>query len=202
MGFSKKKKTKLTTSSRKSRTSGTGNRFRIVQGVPEGSPVILQKMAESSTGAVPKGGGGGGAASGYHGPPQQQGAQHRGPPPLRNVVDINQFSHIDPERWICIYPAYLNSRKSRAEGRLVPRDKGIADPNWMECQHVLAPKGFRFLVEPGKGYPKERSREPHFRGRVRLQLKGEDGQPLNPEFKTRYECQLILCLLLRVKTVQ
>ena len=110
-----------------------------------------------------------------------------------------QFSHIDPERWICIYPAYLNSRKSRAEGRLVPRDKGIADPNWMECQHVLAPKGFRFLVEPGKGYPKERSREPQFRGRVRLQLKGEDGQPLNPEFKTRYECQLIVCLLLRVK---
>ena len=50
-------------------------------------------MAESSTGAVPKGGGGG-AASGYHGPPQQQGAQHRGPPPLRNVVDINQVSHL------------------------------------------------------------------------------------------------------------
>ena len=48
-------------------------------------------MAESSTGAVPKGGGGG-AASGYHGPPQQQGTQHRGPPPLRNVVDINQVS--------------------------------------------------------------------------------------------------------------
>ena len=42
-----KKKTKLTTSSRKSRTSGTGNRFRIVQGVPEGSPVILQKVYSS-----------------------------------------------------------------------------------------------------------------------------------------------------------
>jgi len=138
-------------------------------------------MAES-TGAVPKQVG-----------QQQQPQRHPNlPPPLRNVVDINQFSHCEAERWICIYPAYLNSMKSRSQGRLVPKEKAVFNPTWMECRDVLAPKGFRFCIE-NKSYPRERSREPHFRGRIRLQLKDESGQPLNPEFKTRLDVMYFIC---------
>lgn len=32
-------------------------------------------------------------------------------------------SHSDESRWIVIYPAYLNSKKKRVEGRRIPLDK-------------------------------------------------------------------------------
>merc|ERR1712168_1272107 len=130
--------------------------------------------------------GGGAQPQGQRGPPPHL------PPPLRKVVDITEFSHCEAERWVCIYPAYLNSNKSRSEGRLVPKEKAVFNPTWMECRDVLAPKGFRFCIE-NKAYPKERSREPQFRGRIRLQLKDESGQPLNPEFKSRLEVMFFIC---------
>jgi len=40
-------------------------------------------------------------------------------------------------RWICIYPAYLNSNKTKAEGRLVPKAKGVPNPSFMEIRDVL-----------------------------------------------------------------
>ena len=40
-------------------------------------------------------------------------------------------------RWICIYPAYLNSAKTRAEGRLLPKDKCLHNPSAMEIRDVL-----------------------------------------------------------------
>merc|ERR1719471_68512 len=72
------------------------------------------------------------------------------------------------------------------------KGKAVFNPTWMECRDVLAPKGFRFCIE-NKSYPRERSREPHFRGRIRLQLKDESGQPLNPEFKTRLDVMYFIC---------
>ena len=43
------------------------------------------------------------------------------PNPLGPFNPTRKFS--EPERWICIYPAYLNSNKTRQEGRLLPKEK-------------------------------------------------------------------------------
>ena len=49
------------------------------------------------------------------GPPQ---GPVRGPPqPALGPFNSNKL-HSDPERFICIYPAYFNSKKSINEGKL------------------------------------------------------------------------------------
>ena len=58
-------------------------------------------------------------------PPQQQ---YRGPPPL-GPFSTSKL-HSDPERFICIYPAYLNSKKSVSQGRRIPLGKAVENPNY------------------------------------------------------------------------
>ncbi|XP_074789382.1 signal recognition particle 19 kDa protein isoform X2 [Athene noctua] len=72
----------------------------------------------------------------------------------------------DKERFICIYPAYLNNKKTIAEGRRIPIDK------------------------KNKMYPREWNRDVQYRGRVRIQLKQDDGNPCLPQFPTRKSVML------------
>ena len=46
-------------------------------------------------------------------------------------------------RWICIYPAYFNSNKTRQEGRLLSKDKCVSDPGYEEIHDVLKSAGFQ-----------------------------------------------------------
>ncbi|XP_065335180.1 signal recognition particle 19 kDa protein [Cloeon dipterum] len=96
------------------------------------------------------------------------------------------ISHSDRKRWVCIYPAYINSKKSRAEGRRVPIEKAVDTPTVQEMKDVLLAAGFAstFGIERSF-YSREGSKEPQYIGRVRLQLKNDKGDPLNPEFPTR-----------------
>ncbi|XP_035377687.1 signal recognition particle 19 kDa protein isoform X2 [Electrophorus electricus] len=63
----------------------------------------------------------------------------------------------DKERFLCIYPAYINSKKTLAEGRRIPTEKN-------------------------KMYPREWNRDGQFRGRVRVQVKKEDGSLCQDKF--------------------
>ena len=87
-------------------------------------------------------------------------------------------------RWICIYPAYLDSGKSRSEGRLLAKGKCLPTPSILEIRDVLVSAGFQPIIE-NKKYPRERSLEFEYRGRVRVQLRKEDGSPLNQKFPNR-----------------
>ncbi|KAK7873381.1 hypothetical protein R5R35_000182 [Gryllus longicercus] len=110
--------------------------------------------------------------------------------------------HSDRERWICIYPAYLNSRKTLAEGRRVPKDVAIENPTHQEIRDVLAAAGLRIGVED-KMYSRERSKELLFRGRIRVQLKNDDGCLFNPNFPTRDSVMLHACQMIpKLKTRQ
>ncbi|PSN30640.1 Signal recognition particle 19 kDa protein [Blattella germanica] len=93
----------------------------------------------------------------------------------------------DRERWVCIYPAYINSKKTLAEGRRIPKDKAsiaVENPTHQEIRDVLAAAGLKVGVE-NKLYSRERSKEMLYRGRIRVQLKGDDGKPLNDSFPNR-----------------
>ncbi|XP_028027278.1 signal recognition particle 19 kDa protein [Bombyx mandarina] len=92
--------------------------------------------------------------------------------------------HSDVERWICIYPAYLNSKKTLAEGRRLPKSVCVENPTHQEIRDVLLATGLRVGVE-NKLYSRECSKEMLYRGRIRVQIKNDDGAPVNPEFPTR-----------------
>jgi len=87
-------------------------------------------------------------------------------------------------RWTCIYPAYINGKKSRADGRRVPVSKAVENPTYAEIKDVLTATGFNVLAE-NKAYSKEKSNEPTTRGRVRVQFRNDDGTPVNPKFPSR-----------------
>ncbi|CAG7785496.1 unnamed protein product [Allacma fusca] len=104
---------------------------------------------------------------------------------------IEQKKHSDKERWVCIYPAYLNSKKTRAEGRRIPLDKAVENPAFQEVREVLSNAGFNIGIE-NKAYSREKSHEPHLRGRLRIQFRNDDGSLVKPEFPTR-ESVMIYC---------
>lgn len=99
--------------------------------------------------------------------------------------------HSDRERWICIYPAYINSKKTIAEGRRIPKDKAVDNPTHQEIRDILVAAGMKIGVE-NKLYSRERSKELLYRGRIRIQLKNDDGSPINPDLPTRESIMLHL----------
>ena len=134
--------------------------------------------------------------------PGQQQQQYRGPPPL-GPFNPNKL-HSDPERFICIYPAYMNKVKSISEGRRIPKEKAVENPNYQEIKMVLDELGYQMgsnYVMEGKFYSREKSKEPMFRGefftfiiqhfisasvgRFKIQLKQADGELFKEEFPTR-----------------
>ncbi|XP_067645102.1 signal recognition particle 19 kDa protein [Eurosta solidaginis] len=103
--------------------------------------------------------------------------------PVRTNWNPNK-KHSDVERWICIYPAYINSKKTRQEGRRLPKDVCVENPTYSEIRDVLSVTNLRVGVE-NKQYSRERSREFHVSGRVRVQMRNDDGTPCNPELGCR-----------------
>ena len=119
------------------------------------------------------------------GPPQ---GPVRGPPqPMIGPFSKTKL-HSDPERFICIYPAYFNSKKSINEGRRIPLEKCCEHPTYQEIKMVLDDAGYEmgktYIIE-GKYYPRERSKEQMFRGRFKVQLKLGDGELLKENFPSR-----------------
>ncbi|ESO12968.1 hypothetical protein HELRODRAFT_126387, partial [Helobdella robusta] len=103
------------------------------------------------------------------------------------------YNHADRERWLCIYPVYLNGKKTVAEGRRVPKTKAVDNPTASEIRDVLSALGLPIMMED-KVHPRERDR--NAKGRVRVQLKNENNVPLNPQFTNKYGvlehvCQMI-----------
>ncbi|KAG7307863.1 hypothetical protein JYU34_006473 [Plutella xylostella] len=95
-----------------------------------------------------------------------------------------QKKHSEVERWICIYPAYINSKKTLTQGRKLPKSSCVENPTHQEIRDVLVSTGLRVGVE-NKLYSRENSKEMMYRGRIRVQIKNDDGSPLKPEFNTR-----------------
>uniref|UniRef100_A0A8C6MP21 Signal recognition particle 19 kDa protein n=1 Tax=Mus spicilegus TaxID=10103 RepID=A0A8C6MP21_MUSSI len=50
----------------------------------------------------------------------------------------------DQDRFICIYPAYLNNKKTIAKGRRIPISKAVENPTTTEVQDVCSAVGLNF----------------------------------------------------------
>lgn len=62
--------------------------------------------------------------------------------------------------------------------------QAVENPTHQEIRDVLSAAGMKVGVE-NKLYSRERSKELLYRGRIRVQLKSDDGKPLNPDFPSR-----------------
>jgi signal recognition particle subunit SRP19 len=87
-------------------------------------------------------------------------------------------------RYICIYPAYIDTKKTVQEGRKVPKEFCVENPTYQEIKDVLSVTNLPTLIE-NKIYPRERSKELLNRGRIRMQIKHDDGTPINPDLASR-----------------
>ena len=95
----------------------------------------------------------------------------------------NSATHADQSRFVCIYPAYINAKKTRAQGRRVTKGKAIDNPSVTEIRDILENVGLKVVVEPNRLYCREESREPQYRGRVRVQIKNADETFVKEQFK-------------------
>ncbi|CAL0330233.1 unnamed protein product [Lupinus luteus] len=92
------------------------------------------------------------------------------------------------KKWNILYPVYINSKKTMAQGRRIGLTKACENPTCAEigdcCTYLKIP----FAIEIDKAYPRDFMQ----RGRVRVLLKKEDGSLFNPAIATRKQ------LLLRI----
>ncbi|XP_069608956.1 signal recognition particle 19 kDa protein [Ranitomeya imitator] len=93
--------------------------------------------------------------------------------------------HTDPDRFICIYPAYINSKKTIAEGRRIPVEKAVQNPTCVEIAEICRANKLNVVIEGDKMYTREWNRDAQYRGRVRVQLRNEDGSPCVDKLQSR-----------------
>ena len=86
--------------------------------------------------------------------------------------------------FICIYPAYIDAKKTVKEGRKIPKPLCVENPSYQEIKDVLSVTNLNCVIE-NKIYPRERSKELLNRGRIRLQIKHDDGTAINPDLASR-----------------
>ncbi|KAI3812828.1 hypothetical protein L1987_17540 [Smallanthus sonchifolius] len=88
--------------------------------------------------------------------------------------------------WNILYPVYINSKKTIAEGRRIPALKACENPTALEigdcCGHLKIP----FAIEIDKAY----SRDFMQVGRVRVMLRRSDGSLNNPLIASKKQLML------------
>ncbi|WIA31198.1 hypothetical protein OEZ86_001198 [Tetradesmus obliquus] len=94
---------------------------------------------------------------------------------------------------VIIYPDYLNSAKTVAQGRRIPADKAVDWPT-IEQMFDACEKGLHLKVDKEwKRYPRNwcvlPGKELSF-GRLRVTLRKEDGSPVNPDVPNKKELML------------
>ena len=96
---------------------------------------------------------------------------------------------IVPPRWVIVYPAYLNAKKTLVQGRRLSKAKAVDNPLCSEIRDVCTSLELPVDIEP-KHYPRELARDPIHSGRVRVQIKNDDGTPCNETISNSTSPQL------------
>jgi signal recognition particle subunit SRP19 len=88
----------------------------------------------------------------------------------------------DPSTWYVVYPIYLNSNATVAQGRRVSKAQSCPNPKIQEIIQICKFLGFSYKLEM-KAYPRDFRQQ----GRLRVLMVKEDGSPINPEIKKRID---------------
>ena len=120
------------------------------------------------------------SSSRAHAPPPQFSSQARSaslPTPQRDI----------PRNFQCLYPIYFDKARSRAGGRRVGKHLAVENPLARDIVDAVQLLGLRAGFEPEKLHPKDWANP----GRVRVLLKGPDGNPVNERVKNSMILHLI-----------
>ncbi|KAL5469357.1 hypothetical protein EMCRGX_G030607 [Ephydatia muelleri] len=98
----------------------------------------------------------------------------------------------DKKKWICVYPVYINSRKTIVEGRRIPKAKAVDNPLCSEICDVCKAHKLNAEIETEHYHPKELVKDYLHQGRVRVQLYNQDGIPCNDAITTRHQLLALL----------
>jgi signal recognition particle subunit SRP19 len=82
----------------------------------------------------------------------------------------------DSKMWTTIYPAYLDSKRTKDQGRKVPKALSVSNPTLQEISEVLSFFKLHHLLE-NKVYP----RDVLERGRIKVKILDSASKPLNSE---------------------
>eukprot|EP01084_Bolivina_argentea_P095222 171207_1 len=105
-----------------------------------------------------------------------------------NTDALEQKYGVDPKRWRCIYPCYLNIKKTIAQGRKISKKYCVEQPHPSDIADVCKYLGLPFYMELNKTHP----RDFFNRSRVRVLLKDKDGNFKRDDIVNRY--QLLIAL--------
>ena len=94
----------------------------------------------------------------------------------------------DPKRWKVVYPAYLNSKRTVADGRRVPQRLAVERPSVLDIAEACQLLSLPCLIED-KSYCRDAFTS---RGRVRVQLYRDDRSPLRPDAINRQRLLLLI----------
>ena len=84
-----------------------------------------------------------------------------------------------PKHFHCLYAVYFDKTRTRTEGRQVSSKLAVENPLARDILDACQQLGLRVGFEPEKLHPKDWANP----GRVRVLLKDEDGNLLNPRVK-------------------
>lgn len=84
-----------------------------------------------------------------------------------------------PKHFQCLYPVYFDKNRTRAEGRKVGAELAVENPLARDIVDAVQMLGLNAGLEPEKLHPKDWANP----GRVRVQLKNENGQLVNSKIK-------------------
>ena len=93
--------------------------------------------------------------------------RERGDEEAATKVDATKIA-----KWHVIYPSYLNTNCTTAEGRRVVKKLAVADPSPKEIVEALTDLKFNVAFESGKAY----SRNPMLYGRIRYNPSADAGK--------------------------
>lgn len=93
----------------------------------------------------------------------------------------------EDKSWSTIWPTYINSSRTEAQGRRVPKKRGVENPRWQEIKDVLeATKDFEVKADGKKFYPRELDKElPTAQGRIKYKT-------TDPKYQSKKQVLLYL----------
>ncbi|EAU34182.1 conserved hypothetical protein [Aspergillus terreus NIH2624] len=98
-----------------------------------------------------------------------------------------------PKYYQCLYPVYFDKSRSRAEGRKVGAELAVENPLARDILDATQMLGLTAGFEPEKLHPKDWANP----GRVRVMLKNENGQSVNPKIKNKHHLYILVAQYLK-----
>ncbi|KAJ5493562.1 hypothetical protein N7463_009649 [Penicillium fimorum] len=123
--------------------------------------------------------------------PQHQ--QQQMPMPSMPSMPAPEPQREIPRHFSCLYPVYFDKTRSRAEGRKVGAELAVENPLARDIVDAVQMLGLNAGLEPEKLHPKDWANP----GRVRVQVKNEDGQLANPKIKNKHHLYILVAQYLK-----